>query len=231
MLGADAKNLAATLGPARNWDVFATTTIPDIEAAGIESIDFTALKSALEPSRASSYEAARSQLANVESTRFVLSLGRAIARRAWRNDVDVASLAALTQPSRDFADRALTRLHKKALKQGRRLQHLEPEARHELRITLKKLRYDAEFFRPLYSNKNADDFLRQLSKMQELLGVDNDVSTTQSLLREIEGRSSEIDVHRAIGAITGWQRRDRAEAAKRLKGTWRKFLDVPPFWR
>lgn len=231
MLGADAKNLAATLGPARNWDVFATTTIPDIEAAGIESIDFTALKSALEPSRASSYEAARSQLANVESTRFVLSLGRAIARRAWRNDVDVASLAALTQPSRDFADRALTRLHKKALKQGRHLQHLEPEARHELRITLKKLRYDAEFFRPLYSNKNADDFLRQLSKMQELLGVDNDVSTTQSLLREIEGRSSEIDVHRAIGAITGWQRRDRAEAAKRLKGTWRKFLDVTPFWQ
>ena len=230
-LGADAKNLASTLGPARNWDVFVTTTIADIEGAGLEGIDFTALKSALSPLRASSYEAARANLVGVECTRFLLSLGRAIARRSWRNDVDVAALGVLTQSARDLSDRTLARLHKKARKQGRQLQHLEPEARHQLRITLKKLRYDAEFFLPLYSNKDAGNFLRRLSKMQDILGVENDVSTTQSLLKEIECTSSEIDVHRAIGAIIGWQRRDRAEAAKRLKRTWREFLDVTPFWQ
>lgn len=230
MLGTDAKRLSGALGPPRNWDVFATTTIGEIADAGLDGIDFAALRAALAPFRAHSYETARLSLGSVECTRFLLSLGRLIARRSWRNDVDTAALAVLTEPARDFAGRALARLHRKALKQGRHLHRATPAARHSLRITLKKLRYATDFFLPLYPDADAGKLLRRLKQMQDILGADNDVTTTQSLLQDIELASTDLDAHRAIGAIKGWQARDRIEATAHLEQSWRKFADVDPFW-
>lgn len=230
LIGADAKRLSSALGPPRNWDVFATTTIGEIEDAGLDGIDFAALRSALAPFRAHSYATARTSLAGVECTRFLLSLGRLIARRSWRNDVDTAALAVLTEPARDFAGRALARLHRKALRQGRHLRRATPAARHALRITLKKLRYATDFFLPLYPDADASKLLRRLKNMQDILGADNDVTTTQSLLQDIELASTDLDAHRAIGAVKGWQARDRIEATAHLEQGWRRFANVTPFW-
>lgn len=230
-LGLAAKRLASALGPARNWDVFATTTIAEIERANLPGIDFTELRSATVPPRALSYQAVRADLIDLECTRFLLSLGRVIERRSWRNDIGLDALAVLTQPARDFAGRGLTRLHRKALKQGHNFRKLGPVARHELRLTLKKLRYGAEFLLPLYDRDGAArKYLKRMSRLQDILGTDNDISTTQSLLREMEDSTSNPQVHKAIGAITGWQGRARIETAEALRRTWRKFIDVEPFW-
>lgn len=230
-LGLDAKRLAGALGPARNWDVFATTTIAEIERANLPGVDFTELKSASASPRALSYQAVRVDLIDLECTRFLLSLGRVIERRSWRNDIGVDALAVLTQPAREFAGRGLTRLHRKALKQGHNFRKLRPAARHELRLTLKKLRYGAEFLLPLYDRDGAArKYLKRMSRLQDILGIDNDITTTQSLLREVEESTSSPQVHKAIGAITGWQGRDRIETAEALRRSWRKFIDVEPFW-
>ncbi|SCW67169.1 CYTH and CHAD domain-containing protein [Ancylobacter rudongensis] len=230
-LGLDAKRLASALGPARNWDVFATSTIAEIERANLPGVDFTALRSATAAPRARSYQAVRVDLIDLECTRFLLSLGRVIERRSWRNDIGVEALAVLTQPARDFAGRGLTRLHRKALKQGHNFRKLRPTARHELRLTLKKLRYGSEFLLPLYDHDGAArKYLKRMSRLQDILGIDNDITTTQSLLREVEESTSLPQVHKAIGAITGWQGRDRIETAEALRRSWRKFIDAEPFW-
>ncbi|MBB3772533.1 inorganic triphosphatase YgiF [Angulomicrobium tetraedrale] len=230
-LGLDAKRLASALGPARNWDVFATTTIAEIERANLPGVDFAELKSATVPPRARSHESVRADLIDLECTRFLLSLGRVIERRSWRNDIGIEALAVLTQPAREFAGRGLTLLHRKALKQGHNFRKLRPTARHELRLTLKKLRYGAEFLLPLYDRDGAArKYLKRMSRLQDILGIDNDITTTQSLLREVEESTSSPQVHKAIGAITGWQGRDRIETAEALRRSWRKFIDVEPFW-
>nr|WP_255607653.1 CYTH and CHAD domain-containing protein [Ancylobacter sp. Lp-2] len=227
----DARRLASALGPARNWDVFQSTTIAEIEATNLPGIDFTDLKAATAPLRERGYEAARAVLLGPDCTGFLLSLGRVIERRSWRNDIGIEALAVLTQPGRDVADRALTRLSRKALKQGQHLRRLAPEARHELRLTLKKLRYAAEFFQPLFGETEvAQKYLKRMSRLQNVLGADNDATTTQSLLREVEASTSSPQVHRAIGAITGWQGRDCVETAKELKQTWELFTEARPFW-
>lgn len=226
-----ARRLASGLGPARNWDVFLTTTVAEIESRQLPGIDFTDLRSTSGPFRERGYEAARADLIDLECTRFLLSLGRVIERRSWRNDISSEALAVLTQPAREFADRALARLNRKALKQGHHFRRLAPEARHELRLTLKKLRYAAEFFLPLYEDDGVvQKYLKRLSRLQNILGADNDATTTQSLLREVEASTSNPQVHKAIGAITGWQGRDNIEAARALRQTWQQFIDAEPFW-
>ncbi|MBS7544202.1 CHAD domain-containing protein [Ancylobacter oerskovii] len=230
-LMAGARTLASALGPARNWDVFLTGTIGEIENVKLPGVEFAGIRTAAAPLRDHGYETARAALVDTECTRFLLGLGKMIERRSWRNDIGIEALAVLTQPGRDFAERTLARLHRKAMKQGRHLRRLQPEARHELRLTLKKLRYVCEFFLPLFDQEaTARKYLKKMATLQDILGADNDATTTQALLREIEASTASPQAHRAIGAITGWQARDRIEVAKALGHSWQLFADAKPFW-
>jgi triphosphatase len=95
------------------------------------------------------YSALRQALAGSRYNRFHLSLSRWLACRGWRIELENKSLAGLLEPVPILARRVLTRLHRKTLKQGMHFRHLQPEARHKLRIALKKLRYASEFLRTL----------------------------------------------------------------------------------
>lgn len=103
---------------------------------------------------------------------------------------------------------------------------MPPEARHKLRLTLKKLRYATEFFLPLYCNQvSSKKYLKQLSRLQDALGEANDIKTSRTLLSDIRvgvGVDSP-DVHGAIGAVTGWQGHLELAGACRLHGRWHKF--------
>jgi triphosphatase len=57
-------------------------------------------------------------------------------------------------PVAEVADPAMARLHSKALKRGREFRKLQPEKRHELRLTLKNLCYATEFSLPLYTDSS-----------------------------------------------------------------------------
>lgn len=230
-LSAESRRLARALGAARNWDVFITTTIPDMVAQGLPDVDFQGAATLAGPLREAAYDEARAAIADRQTAHFLLSLGRTIERRSWRNDIDGSQLAVLTGPASDFAARALARLHRKALKQGRHLARLAPEARHELRLTLKKLRYAAEFFLTLFDNgPRASNYLKHLARLQETLGVANDRATTSGLLQAVAAGSRDPDIHRAIGTIIGWQAHAGMAGAAALAREWRCFRKSAPFW-
>ncbi|TCR64546.1 inorganic triphosphatase YgiF [Bosea sp. BK604] len=227
----EARRLARVLGPARNWDVFATDTLADIEKAGLPDIDIAGLRNAAEPFRAESYVVVREMLAGSQTNRFLLSFGRLLERRGWRNGVASEAMTVLAEPVKSFARRVLTRSHRKSLKRGRHFKQLSPEARHELRLSLKKLRYTSEFFLPLYADvPAAGKYLKRLSQLQDVLGAANDAATTQPLLDTLRRGTSAPELHYSIGAVIGWQRREQVEAAKGLLKRWRKFEATTPFW-
>jgi CHAD domain-containing protein len=153
-----------------------------------------------------------------------------IARRAWRTEIASEDLSILTEPVSVLAERVLARLHRKAQKQGAGFRQLAPEERHQLRITLKKLRYAAEFFHPLYEGRKAKRYIGQLSKLQDALGHQNDAAMTLPLLQKIEQDADAPDVHKALGVVIGWQARDVRAAAKPLRQSWRSFKGVSGFW-
>lgn len=230
-LANDAKLLARILGPARSWDVFIATTLSEIEDAALADVDLSGLQKAAEPFREASYAAVREALADPQHNRFLLSLGRVIERRSWRNDIPSETLATLSQPISALADRALAQILRKARKRGRHFQQLDPESRHKLRLNLKKLRYAVEFFQPLYRERTlAAKYLKRLTRLQDVLGADNDVTTTRPLLQEVAGSTTKPDLHRAIGTVAGWQGHHQIEAAKLLRQRWRRFTKAAPFW-
>ncbi|MGE7469868.1 CHAD domain-containing protein [Bosea sp. NPDC003192] len=229
-IGQEAKRLGHALGPARNWDVFITQTVPDIEDEGLEDAGLKVLRKAAEPHRESSYAAVQERLADPQTSRFLLSFGALIERRGWRNGVASETMAVLAEPADDFAGRILARTHRKALKRGRHFGSLAPEARHQLRLALKKLRYTAEFFLPLHDGAAARRYLGRLSRLQEALGLANDAATTRHLIADLRGGKGGPELHFAAGAVHGWQSRQTIEAGRKLKRRWRKFEAATPFW-
>jgi triphosphatase len=218
--------------PARDWDVFTTTTLARLESACASEVDFDGLRRAAEPHRIASYALLSKALTDPRYTRFQLSLRRWTERRGWRSEVPSEALGALTQPASVLAMRVLARLHRKALKEGAHFARLEPEARHDLRVTLKKLRYAAEFFLPVFAkNPSAKRWIGRLAKLQDALGHAQDSTVTRSLLGVAGQAELTPDLHRAAGAAIGWLARDQLVAAKSLRKRWRDFKATPCFWR
>ncbi len=230
-LEADAKHLAQSVGPARNWDVFIGSTLSGIEDAGLHDVEFSGLRSACVPFRDNSYAVVRKMIADPQINRFLLALGLAIEQRSWRNDIGSATLAVLAEPVNKFSVRALARVERRAIKLGRNFDELQPDERHKLRLTLKKLRYALEFFLPLYAERTATTkFLKRLSHLQDVLGMDNDIATSHGILHELKETTVDPDLHRAMGAVIGWQRSHQIAQADRLHEKWEQFTHSPLFW-
>jgi CHAD domain-containing protein len=184
---------------------------------------------AAEPHRLAAYAELRNSLANKRYNRFQLSLRHWIESRGWRNEMPSGSLALLVEPAGDFAGRVLTRLHRKALRRGAHFRNLAPDARHQRRIALKKLRYATDFFHRLYGD-DAEDYLACLSSLQDALGHDNDAAITQPFLLALACEPVSTEVQRSIGALMGWQARDRIAVSTPLRKQWRRFSALRPFW-
>jgi inorganic triphosphatase YgiF len=225
----EARWLMQQLGPARDWDVFAETTLTCLVAAAPD-LDLGGLREAVELQRKSSYAVLQTVLADPRCNRFLLSLGHLVERRGWRSEIDSEALAVLSQPIPTLADKILARLHRKALKRGAHFRRLKVDEQHDLRIDLKKLRYAADFFLPLYAaHAPAKRYARRLAKVQASLGRARDIASSRILLDAIR-QDDQPALHLAIGAAAGWQARDQMAVAKTLRKRWRRFKATSPFW-
>ena len=228
-VSSEARWLMQQLGPARDWDVFAEATVNRLIAA-VPDVDLDGLREAVEQQRKSSYTGLQTVLADVRCSRFLLSLGHLVERRGWRNEIDSEALAVLSQPLPTLADKILTRLHRKALRRGAHFRQLNTGTQHDLRIDLKKLRYAAEFFSPLYATQaSAKRYASRLARLQTSLGQVRDIASTRILLDAIR-KDDQPALQLAIGAVAGWQARDQIVLAKRLRGRWRRFKATQAFW-
>jgi CHAD domain-containing protein len=226
---ARAKSVAATLGVAREWDVFRES----LDAGPREKLSgepsFYALIDVAELRRARAYEAARHLIAGRTTRQFVNDLRRALKRKAWRDGTDAATADAPVS-AREFAVEALDRLHARSLKKCKGLAGLDPEQRHQARISLKKLRYAAEFFEDLFDGKeDSHAYMRTLSKVQNGLGADNDLTTARRLLEEIEADGGEKTAF-ARGFVLGWLLHEQEKLPHSKTGE-KAVRKLEPFWR
>jgi CHAD domain-containing protein len=121
-------------------------------------------------------------------------------------------------------------LHRKARTRGTHFRQLNIHAQHNLRIHLKKLRYAAEFFLPLYAPQGpAKRYARRLARLQAGLGRARDIAGARILVEGIR-QEGEPALHLAIGAVTGWLARDQIAMTKALRKRWRRFRTTPAFW-
>jgi inorganic triphosphatase YgiF len=225
-----ARVLATGLGDARDCDAFHQLAFGEALSNPSRPADAEILKTGLEALRAESYVKASSLIESDTNLTFILDLQSFILQRAWRvaaTDVDFAMLA---QPAENYARDILDLLMQRARKRGKDLLQRSDEDRHEFRIALKNLRYNAAMFGPLFGAvKSRKSWMADLAELQEILGLQNDLANAQMMLERIKPFAPG-DFSRSAGFVIGWHACQSAEADKRLEKTWKQLKAHKIFW-
>jgi len=174
----------------------------------------------------------REVLATPRVRKFELDILRYVETRAWRDNAGGKAPRLLTAPVKMSAERQLHKRYRKVKRCARNLANLTIEQRHELRKQLKKLRYAAEFFAPLYSQKKSASFLTHLKSLQTVFGDLNDAAVLRGLFNDPDAAHAfSEDVQRAIGWMVGVSEGRAALAWQDAVGLWTEFKATPRFWR
>jgi inorganic triphosphatase YgiF len=226
---AEASRLADGLGAARDNDVFIAETLASVEAALPALHGFDALRDAALAKRTALYAEVRALIADQRTSRFLLALGAWIEQRGWRGDASPEALAALAETATGFAARTLSAHHARVVKRGRHFKAMKPEARHRLRIAVKKLRYASEFLAPIFGDeKRLRRYSGALAELQDQLGRFNDMATTA---RIVGGFGDDPAARsQAAGAVIGWQAQGLTTAEPKLREAWSAFRRATPPW-
>src|SRR2546422_716803 len=83
---------------------------------------------------------------------------------------------------------------------------------------------------PLYAtHAPAKRSVKRLAKVQASLGRARDIASSRILLEAIR-QDDQPALRLAVGAVAGWQARDRIAVANTLRKKWRRFKSTPSFW-
>lgn len=215
------------LGAARDLDVFITQTLPPMLEPLHRHPGLLQLHDKADAARRLAYAEARAALASQRYHRLLLTLGAWLENERWRETDPAADGRTVF----DIAQVTLAKRYKQLRQHGRRLMHMHPEERHATRIAGKKLRYAAEFFTCLYSQNKARAFNRSLAELQDVLGVLNDITVTEGLIRRLIGEHPNRVLDESLHLFAGWNASNAMHRLAHLEEAWRTLAGKPPFWR
>jgi triphosphatase len=177
--------LTDQLGNARDWDVLGTFTLP---ALADKVIDLPGLDQLQKQVQQVARRKRQRCAAAVDSTRSARLWG---SLENWLEDTDrnilhtASSIDCMSMPLPHFATRVLPHYQRKLRARYGAMEPGDPHSRHRVRISAKKLRYAAEFFQSYYSGKSAHRFITRLAALQDALGISNDTTVAEQLLRDL----------------------------------------------
>lgn len=174
-LGDELRWLQAELGRARDLDVL------------LGRAPRGRIHDSIDQARNEAYAAVDKALASARTRTLMIDLAEWISSGDWLRLP--ATEEVRKQPARQFAANTLDRFRRKVKKGGRHIDTIDDEARHEVRIAAKKLRYSAEFFAALYDRKGQvarhKRFVAALNDLQDQLGALNDLVTAREILNRL----------------------------------------------
>jgi len=229
-VAAEARHLAALLGPARDWDVFCAETGAAVIDAFAEDRAVHRLLAAAERRRADAYAALAAFLNSGEFRCLGIRLATLVGGTAWQAELSPEQKEILAGDMTEFAARVLQRRLKRLLHAGDDIAALDVPSLHGLRLDGKRLRYAAEMFSPLFDRKDAGRFLRRLTALQESLGKLNDGAVAGTLMAELAGARSGADRAFAAGVVRGFVAAKGGAAREEIVRAWKKFRRLEPFW-
>ncbi len=131
-----------------------------------------------------------------------------------------------------LASKRIFKLYIEVVKSGRRiLEDSEDEKLHKLRIKCKKLRYMIQFFTNLYPSEKINTLIKQLKKLQDMLGDFNDLCVQVDYLLSV---SNEMPVNLsqsnqtlvAMGSLIGKLETKRQTTKNSFAATFARFASL-----
>jgi len=223
--------LARILGAARDWDVFATETLPPVIGRYAGHDGLASLARATARKRAAANGRARRAVASARGQGLLLALGAWTSAETWLEALDGAQRAGLARPADEFARETLEAALKRVRKRGRKFAQLGPRDLHRLRISAKKLRYATEFFAPLFDDRAAGDYRAALARLQDALGSYNDAVKMTTFAERASRGLTGAAVNEARGIMLGWGAGMEDAGTRYLRRVWKDFRAIGPFWK
>ncbi len=231
-LAAQARWLAAQVGQLRDVEVTRLQSVlPELERHEHDA-GFLRLSVALDQYERELRQSVRAHLVGARVHRFLFDLIEYVELRGWLDQENLDQTARLAEPVAQYASRVLAQRWRRVRRRGGELAGLDIEQRHELRKSLKKLRYAAEFFASVFEKRKPRRFLRRLAKLQTVFGDLNDAALVERLLSNAPCLADDDPaLQRACGWIMGG-RFTRSELTwQRVDTLWQGLERTRIFWR
>jgi triphosphatase len=227
------KWLAGSLGPARDWDVFAMELLRPVQSVLQTGPDLGSLAETAKQRQQAAYATARKAIHSRRYSEAMLKTVCWFETHGWREQRVSEYSAPLFSPIAGVAPPLIERRWRQAMKRCKHFAALSQDERHQVRIALKKLRYMIEFLESLFDAAAVKALIKRLKRLQEDLGHLNDVRTAQRLITELarpaDGDNNEVGL--AAGVVIGWHLRELTNLEEELCRDVRRFRKAEPFWR
>ncbi|MFC0401333.1 CHAD domain-containing protein [Paraburkholderia rhizosphaerae] len=208
------KRLSDLLGEARDWDVFADSTLPELAEADVDATSWNATRDAANQRRADARAHVQQALRSSAYAELVLAWLEWISDLAMRGTPEAVRGRSL----RGYAKKRVAK-HYDRVTRDTKLTALDDASRHRVRIQAKRLRYALEFLEPIITHKTRRDVVRTLSRVQSVLGDGNDAVVALHFLEQLDVPPYQL------GFARGWceaLKRTTAKEGERLLGDLRK---------
>jgi triphosphatase len=217
-----ARDVGRRVGMLRDADVLISGIQTPIEQVAPDKRGFSELRDALARDRRTKRSEARTALRGPAWTRLQLYLA------LWPRTL--AETNGLDRRITKHARRVLRKAWRKAAKLGANLNRLDAERRHEMRKALKELRYQTEFFAPLFKRRDTRHFIEQLKALQDVFGYINDVRMAPRLLEVLQERQTDANAALAASYTVGRHEAEAAHVWGSAEKLWKALRRSPHFW-
>src|SRR6266700_428793 len=234
--------LARELGPARDLDTLLVEVIQPLRKRHLHEPGLASISKMFTRKRLKSYRQAHAAIQSARFRTLVLDTVEWVEAGPWGSSEDAPMRAQRDMPIEIFASEQLSRRYKRVRRRGARINKLDPEQLHRLRIDVKKARYATEFFSRLYDGKKIGKQCKKmkscLMQLQGCLGRLNDIVTHKALFagiieRPAGGLTQEQGRHRAYaaGLIIGDQQAQVGKLLDRARKAHSRFERGKAFWK
>lgn len=230
-LAAHLKTAGSALGPARDLDVFLQETLTEVTCAfKDDKSDIEIMRQKALKQRTKAYKRADALIHSEDYAQLLSGILHWFGTTPWC----VQGNNPLAVRSTDIAQGVLADHHKQLLSLGHDIADMSPQQRHKLRIAVKKARYAALSFAPLYAKKkHTKPYLDHLSLLQDSLGHLNDLAVAQEKMTDLRrhARGAELKaLKKAAALIENWYAHVQPDRERELLSAWNAFTQAAPFW-
>ncbi|MDR3441230.1 CHAD domain-containing protein [Telmatospirillum sp.] len=219
------------LGVARDCDVFIEEIMDPLAPRLANDPGYQKLREDILLERQTAYDVVQDVLAQPRLTGLTLRLGRWIEAGDWTVIDDDEHRSRLATPVALLARSALRKRDRRISQAMDQFAELTPDARHQARIQVKKMRYSIDFFISLFHQEKTRRLSATLASLQDNLGLLNDIAIAERRLRELAERSGDSQRLWTAGVIVGWQAARVEALLTTAAGDWRRYHDLPRHWR
>ena len=209
--------LARQAGRQRDLDVMLEVMVRPLHQAG-PSVDLNTLLDELERARERAQKTFATELGGAEAVTLqqqVQSLPAHLSS-GFKADAKDARIG-------KWARRNLRRRWRNLKRQAGDFEALDAHEMHEMRKSLKKMRYAFELFRSFWPKDVGNTFLKRAQKLQSTFGYLNDVENAKSLEQWLGAAGREPELERAIGFVNGVHTERAQNARRKIARQWYKL--------